>query len=253
MAYIRTRVGHGVYSVAMDTLNNLTGKGMRTGDRSATLFRVAIFVFYAICALYMHIQFTYMDAKDQTYCHVKHTYRTELASMFLSNPIYTSTQIWRNPPPALPEIETGKWPYDQQRAGDIGVFPVVIDDASNRAAFVEGIWIPKEPDFDLFGNDTHARVKTNNTETDEYVVLLRNGIDPATGEVPGWFKERYEDGNNTEGLTQWQSVMNFRKFMKDARVVTSDGSTVDPTLQTHLFEVRIIDECIAMCVFDCFY
>lgn len=61
-------------------------------------------------------------------CHVRHTYRPDFLAGTASNPLYTSTQIVRHPPPL--------GAHQPQRAADIGVFPVIIAHPYRDAAFL---------------------------------------------------------------------------------------------------------------------
>lgn len=94
------------------------------------LFRTVCFILYLSFAIY------FIAIHDQGECSVAHTYQSELASSVVSNPMYTSTQVWRNYP--SPNTAGGNTSvFGKQRTGDIAVFPVVMGDPIKNAAFLQ--------------------------------------------------------------------------------------------------------------------
>lgn len=98
---------------------------------------VMCFVYFVASVFFFNMR----ESKQK--CLVRHTYRTELASAIVSNPFFTSTQVWRNPPNSPNELGDGGHGYDQQLHSDAGVFPVHIARPLIHAAFIPYIWVPK--------------------------------------------------------------------------------------------------------------
>lgn len=134
------------------------------------VMRGASFVVYVVFAMIFLTDFI-----NDNKCHVKHTYRSELASSILSNPMYTSNQVWRNPPRTKIETEMMGLSSDQQRHGDIGVFPTIMRDTNQDAAFLPIVHVPHGDIKDRYDNTT-----------DEYkgITELRN-IFLSNGTTPG--------------------------------------------------------------------
>ena len=104
------------------------------------VLRLIMFALYVSAAFYFLLAYLGSDS-----CFVKHTYRSEMASAFISNPLYTSTQIWRNPPKSMPEIQAHVHGYDQQKVSDIGVFPVIMEDMLQDSSFIPFMLVPTHP------------------------------------------------------------------------------------------------------------
>lgn len=93
-------------------------------------WRVTLFVTYSVVSVYILVKLV-----EEKGCMVRHTYRQEFLASLAANPMYSASQILREPPLSMPEIQEGVAVPNPQRVADIAVFPVGIADPVKHAAF----------------------------------------------------------------------------------------------------------------------
>jgi hypothetical protein len=94
------------------------------------VIRWATFVTYAIAAMSV-----LGVATNKGSCHVQSTYRQEFLVNIVSNPFMSSSSVLLGPTPSRLEAEYMNVTSQNQTAGDVAMFPVVIHDAPKHAAF----------------------------------------------------------------------------------------------------------------------
>lgn len=179
--------------------------------------RGVLFGLYAAASLYFLIYYS-TDQVNRGKCLIKHTYRTEMASSLVSNPMYTATQVWRNPPKTT---ATGyDYAFDQQKESDVGVFPLVMKDARRVSSFVNVIHIPAEPNVTEWGNSTHYPNPASLDDTSTY---------PAYSETDLLYGDH--------AAKEWRGIFQMRKLILGSRLIQNGGSdvNVETTVTKHLF------------------
>lgn len=116
------------------------GEGNRQWRLStAYLTRVVTFLAYAGMALLLWIQ-----SMGKSSCYVQITYKQEFLAKVVSNPFYSSSQIVKQGPPSMYEVDKQfSAPYRQQ-ASDLGIFPIISSNPLLHSAFWPVEAVPKE-------------------------------------------------------------------------------------------------------------
>lgn len=125
-----------VRNALWDTYNDYDEDAINDDKTDASMrysrwtLRVLAFLAYAALALSLIIV-----SSGKSSCFVQNTFKQEFLAKVVANPFYSSSQIYKNGPPSMYEVQRLQAAPFKQKASDIGIFPIIQLDTSSHAAF----------------------------------------------------------------------------------------------------------------------
>lgn len=124
----------------MDRIRFLPGDSESKPWRLGVAYAVRLLTFLAYAGMALALWIMSMGTSS---CYVQNTYKQEFLAKIVSNPFYSSSQIVKQGPPSMYEMDRKFSAQYKQQASDLGVFPVLSSNPLLHSAFWPVESVPK--------------------------------------------------------------------------------------------------------------